>query len=570
MKRSGTESTAALVLLPAAGPLLALAGACSAWQPSISQELLEASLQDPVPAVEWHRGPDVWQDGTGPARFVSVVHGAFDVERAMGVVRYADGFYRAPANAGYDAVMDRVAEELRSAGFGSDERLLLEIFETPRNHPAWNPKSGLLELIVEGRDDVVLHAFDDAAGIDRVMLPTNTPACDVRGPVCLSLADLVAGGVLVTEAPARQVLERARSRGAVAVVSASLQDFNTDPAGGDRHLDAIQFRVLRPGTDMPIIQISPRSYRTIEEAARSGKPAELHVKADVEFAPAVLRTLVATIVGDEKPEEAVVIVSHVQEPGACDNASGVAGLTESARSLAELLKKGDLDWPARSMAFVCGDEFVQSEVWLENSGRRAVVGISSDMTGESHERTGAIALLERMPDPGALMPLEPDRHTPWGAGEVTAEDVVPNGLAVIARCAMIDVGLLEGGWISADHPWEGGSDHDVFKGLGIPAVLFWHFTDFSYHTSLDRVDMVDPGEIRRTAAAILATALAVADPDPGDLKRYLESLQAERSVRTTAAQEAQAPEIAEAWSKWCLEARHWLRELCLELDETER
>jgi len=59
--------------------------------------------------------------------------------------------------------------------------------------------------------------------------------------------------------------------------------------------------------------------------------------------------------------------------------------------------------------------------------------------------------------------------------------------------------------------FEGGSDHVVFIEKGIPAVLFWHFTDFAYHTSLDRLDHLDLEEMHRTGAAILCTALALAD-----------------------------------------------------------
>ena len=195
-----------------------------------------------------------------------------------------------------------------------------------------------------------------------------------------------------------------------------------------------------------------------------------------------------------------------------------------------------------------------------------VVGISSDMTGQSQEKTGAIALLERMPDPGALTPLAPDEHTPWGAQEVEQEKLTPNGLAVIARCGLGDAGAADGGaWRTAEHPWEGGSDHDVFIERGLPAVLFWHFTDFTYHTSLDRLQFVDVDELRRTAVALTATALALCDPRPGDLDRYLRTLEKERVLRVRAARDAGEPELAAMWERWCDQARQWLRAECLRI-----
>src|SRR5688572_27064867 len=191
------------------------------------------------------------------------------------------------------------------------------------------------------------------------------------------------------------------------------------------------------------------------------------------------------------------------------------------------------------------------------------------MTGASREETGAICLLERMPDPAAIEPLPPDEHTPWGKTEVAADSLKPNGLAVIARCALADVGTIEAGWQTGEHPYEGGSDHDILIARGLPTALFWHFTDFSYHTSLDRLALVDVGEIRRTAAAILATALCVADPRPADLDRYLRTLNKEQTLRVAAAEEAGNAELAQRWRDWCEGARHWLRIECLRIPASE-
>jgi hypothetical protein len=190
------------------------------------------------------------------------------------------------------------------------------------------------------------------------------------------------------------------------------------------------------------------------------------------------------------------------------------------------------------------------------------------MTGEA-AATGAIALLERMPDPGAVQTLPPDEHTLWGKTEVDPAALAPNGLAVIARSALVDVAGEAGGWVTADHPYEGGSDHDVFIERGIPAALFWHFTDFTYHTSMDRLEFVDPAELRRTGAALMTTALALADPRPGDLERYLDSLNQELDLRVAAAEAAGDRAQAKLWKEWCHGARQWLRSECLRIPPGE-
>jgi len=82
-------------------------------------------------------------------------------------------------------------------------------------------------------------------------------------------------------------------------------------------------------------------------------------------------------------------------------------MLEGARDLAGLLVSGAGQWPARSLVFVWGNEMEQSRVLLEKSSREFVAAIAADMTGESESATGAIALLERPPDPGAITLLDP-------------------------------------------------------------------------------------------------------------------------------------------------------------------
>ncbi len=564
--------------------LALIAGAC-AGGPSDEQIVRQVLSEEPRPELlgATHRGPPVVAGEAGPARFVGPLLSAFDTERAMEVVRFLDRFYRAPGNEGYAASIDHVAARLREAGYGRIDGFELFEIEAPLTASgpqrgqripalAWTPRSARIAMVTSDGSEIELHAFTESGDEDRCMLPVNAPSADgVIGGVAFHLDDLDQGEVLVTDAiPRLPVLTRARAAGAVAVVSSYLESYNRDPSGADRDLDAIPFRTVASGVSIPVIMISPRSMGHVRRMKEHDTGLRVSISAEVEFSDRPLRTLCARIVGADRPDEAVVIGSHVQEPGACDNASGVAGLCESASNLVSLITEGAIGRPSRTLVFLWGDEFRQTESWLEETDLTPVVGFSSDMTGESSD-TGAIALLERMPDPGATLttPLAPDEHTPWGSTEVTEEELQPNGLAIIARCALLDVASAEPGWATADHPFEGGSDHDVFIERGIPAVLFWHFTDFTYHTSLDRMEFVDPDEMRRTGTALMASALAVADPLPGDLERYLLSLNEEQNVRVTAARDEGLEDQVRLWKDWCFGARHWLRAECLRIAPAE-
>jgi hypothetical protein len=297
--------------------LAVLAAACQTSERSRDpvQQLQAAGVGGPAHEEneqDWHRGPPVELAQTGPARYVSKLHRAFRSKRAMDLVRFIDGFYRAPANDGYEAVLARLEQELRAAGFGGDDaRLQLEYLSVAGAAPAWTPRNAELVLLApEGRART-LHAFRKASDVDRTMLPIHAPSCDVEGDVCLTLDDIQPGSILVTDVDARGVLTRAKARGACAVVSASLETFNVDPSGAERHLDAIQFVRLPSSTDLPVCQISLRTLREIQAACQptGGPPARvrLRFRAEVERADRPLRILTATVVGAKRATEAVAV-----------------------------------------------------------------------------------------------------------------------------------------------------------------------------------------------------------------------------------------------------------------------
>ncbi|QDV06348.1 Peptidase family M28 [Planctomycetes bacterium Poly30] len=493
----------------------------------------------------------------GPARFTGLVYDAFDVGTALEDTLFIDGFYRTPGSPLYDAVIDRLHARLEAAGFGISDRLTLKIVETDMGRPAWWPLGGSLTLDSAAGSELLL-AFGSPGDAHRTMLPVGAPEADVEGPVALSLKDVTPGSVLATRAPlSGQLVGKAASRGAVCVLSSALFPFTIDPTGADRHLDAIRFETAPRGATIAVGKISPRILDRIEAAKAADDASTLRFIAKTKTAQRPLRTLIAEILGEETPGEAVAIASHLQEPGAGDNAAGAAGLCSAAVAIATLMDERKIAPPSRTLAFVFGNEMEQSRIWLEATDRKTIAALSADMLGQSPERTGAVALLERTPDPGALYTILPDEHTPWGAGRVSEEDMRPNGVNVICREALIDVAAHVGGWHTSENPWEGGSDHDVFNDATIPAALMWHFTDFTYHTSLDRMGMIDARELHNTCTAIVSAGLALADLRPADVPRHLASNELERKLRKEAAATDKNTAAAAAWDRWCDGVNEW-------------
>ncbi len=509
-------------------------------------------------AADRHVGPRTPDGDAGPARFVAPLLAGFDREKAMEHIVFADQFYREPGNDGFEAVVDRVLATLREIGFGEKEHLALEVVET-RETPGWSPVRATLSLLSDDGTSTPLLAFGPGDDRNRTMLPTGVQSGTAEGEVVFVLEDVKPGTILVTGSPPGSVGRQAAGAGAVAVLSARISDYNRDPSGAERHLDAILYGRVGRENDLLVGQISLRVHDRIRTLAKEGK-VRLRFEAETKQTPRKLRTVVATILGRAEPDRVVAIAGHIQEPGAVDNASGVGGLLEAACTLARAIDEGTISRPRRSISFVWGNEMEQSRVFLEHTKRTVIAGISADMIGASREQTGAWPLLERDPDPGAKTLLPPDEHTPWGAGQVRDGMIRPNGLSLVSRLALRDVARAVGGWETREHPWEGGSDHDIFLDRGIPAVLLWCFTDFAYHTSLDRLEHVDPEVTRRLATVIVATALSITDPVEKDLERYREAIALDRELRVGAAQEAENPDLAKEWESWYAGVEAWLVE----------
>jgi aminopeptidase YwaD len=541
-------------------------------------------LADTLPITMQHAGPAVAPGGiggpnrssrTGPARFVPELYSRFDQERAMGLAAFTDRYYREPASDGYERVVDRLVSELYTAGFGVEAGYGLEVKKSGLSHPSWTPDSGVIEFVsVDERGAPIqaigVLAFDGPEAPERAMLPANAPGCEVLGTVADGLDALTQPGmILLTPERIRNVESAARERGAAAIISTHLMPYCIDPTGRNREQDAIFVDVVRPGTEMPSFYVSPRVATAIRNTTRVG--GKVRLRAVVRFAVRPLRTVIATIEGAERPDEVVHLVAHIDGAGANDNASGLGALVEGALLMKRLVDAKILPRPRRSLAFVFGREAHAADEALQDTQRTVVAAVVANMIGQSREQTGAICLLERGWDPAAIVALLPDEHTPYGAGSVPEEEIFGNGLAIVMRQALVDVaqheGAQEGGaepWETREHPWEGGSDHDTYLAHGVAACLLWHFTDFSFATSLDRMAHVDADELRRTAVAALAGALAVADARPTDLDRHLATLNLERQMRLDAVVRAEAGEPQlQRWKTWFDQARFWLQAVCL-------
>ena len=467
------------------------------------------------------------EHATATADFARLVRAEFNGDRALVTVAFMDQHIRWPGNSGFNASIDHVQDELEAAGFvnerlaGNSDRLVYRIEAYAMEFPSWEPL--VASVHIAGEADPVLELSSNRNMLVR--RSHGTPDDGVTAELVYagsgSEAELdgaaIRGRIVMVDwnnAPLFQLVEDAiGERGAVGVLAYDMPHY-TRP---EINRDSIQFRGIRPEVSAEgawAISLSFDARERLLAALESG-PVKLNVKASVRWDPlAVERTVVAEVQGRAKPDERLVFSAHVQEPGANDNASGVAAQLEMARVAAHLLRSGSID-PGRTMTFLWGDEIVSTHRYVSQNNARAEGirwGISLDMVGQDTTKTGGTFLIEKIPDPSAIWTRGDDQFSEWGGEPLTKKDMMPHYLndLVLARA---HEQATTNGWVVRTNPFEGGSDHVPFLQAGIPSLLLWHFTDQFYHTDRDRLDKVSATTLQNTGVTALVTGLALTSAD---------------------------------------------------------
>ena len=478
----------------------------------------------------------------------------YDLEEAWRMIELTDGTHRVAGNEGYARVIDALQVGLGRAGFVPAEKATVEdwlrvhVFEHELRRPAWSSIRATLTLLGEdgkALEGVSLLQFEHPGDRDRTALAIHSFATP-KGGVHVALVrgedskrqtllrEAQRPFVIVQAGSPRAAYRRAEVSGAVGAIAHRVPALNQP----ERFDLAIPFGSI-PYDDEGkrfVVSLSRRAWNQLQEQLDARPVLEAHVDIEVRWRRGTYRTLVAEVVGQRDPKRAVALVAHLQEPGANDNASGVAGLYGGALALARAFGKGTLPRPARSLLLTWGDEMDASRRLLERvsvaggreprlasalTARQVIAALALDMIGEKLSVTGGKFLIERTPDPAARDTRFPDEHTEWGSGRPPRGSVRGHVLNELVRQCCEAVARREP-WDVHENPYEGGSDHSVFLSAGIPALLLWHFTDVFYHTNLDRLDKVDPLEMRRCTAAALAAAHFLTSAQVAELSWLLE------------------------------------------------
>lgn len=333
----------------------------------------------------------------------------------------------------------------------------------------------------------------------------------------IDAADLK-GKIAVTEASAGRVHNLAVKAGAVGIISyyspRPLVDPIQIPNSGIRGNDATF-----------CINLTPRDGYVLRDRLLGGE--KITVKAKIETATEETNIEVPTclIKGSDENAEEIILCAHLYEGyvklGANDNTSGSAALIEVARTLNELIAKGEIQRPKRSIRFIWIPEFQGSIPWAQQNKeilQKTLCNINLDMVGLWLSKSQSFCCLHRttMGNPHYINDVAESFYHYIGA---TNKSFVATGVGrPDATKPVYSVTGSRDPFYYTINAHYGASDHEVFSDWGVqaPGVIMITWPDNYYHTSGDRPEICDPTQLHRAIVLAAASAYTVANADSGD------------------------------------------------------
>lgn len=329
------------------------------------------------------------------AELIEIFKSAFNSGRCMeylNKINENDRYFNFPA---FEKTALNCAEFMRKAGL-EDIELLPVMADGRTTYGDWLiPKAWDAEYAVlkSADEDCVIFADYKETPCSLAMYSAPTPKGGVtaeaviisreKGKAIEIDVNSLNGKIIVTSEPVGAFVQLAKEAGALGIVSDyiplykgvrddldDMQDISRwDNSSLAAHIDAGLFA----------FNISPKNGKLLRNLISQREHFYLTAEVNTRLYDGECYTVSGKIKGET--EDSVCIYGHLYEPGAHDNASGCALILELASCINELIGKGILPRPKRTLNFVVGYECVGSMAWILAKERNAVCGFVADMMG---------------------------------------------------------------------------------------------------------------------------------------------------------------------------------------------
>ena len=393
--------------------------------------------------------------------------------------------------------------------------------------PQWDAVRGRL-TITGPRKEVIADHDRVAASLAKGSKNSNVETELVyvpNGGSAKSYKDIdVKGKIVISEGNVRSIFSAAvNSYGAAGAVSYEVRY-------PERYPEMLVWSSVRPGKNTQGgfgFQITYTKGRELIAQLKKGKKITLHADVETKDYPGKLDVVTGLIPGTDRSAQELLLVAHlfegVSKQGANDNISGVACILETGRTILELVKKGVIEQPRRSIRFLWVAHFSGSRAYIRkhpDEMERVFAGINMDMVGENLFKTRSYLNVSRS---GWAMPSF-FNDVVQDFAELTRE-MNNNALTPYYGKFALQIASPSG----SQHPFlmniigfDSGSDHMVFcnGNVKIPMVFFNCWPDDFYHSSMDTPDKSDSTQLKRVAFIAAASVISVTSAKTEDARTF--------------------------------------------------
>ena len=241
--------------------------------------------------------------------------------------------------------------------------------------------------------------------------------------------------------------------------------------------------------------LTPRQGAMLRERLRAGR-VRLRVEIQSRLYDGVFKCATGLIRGCELPEEEILFVTHLYEPGGNDNASGVGVGLEIARALGEAIEDGTIRRPRRSIRFLFNWEGYGLYAWLYKHSdqiSKLLCGLNIDEIGVDQTKGRSVLHL-----------FMPPAANPSCAGHLAAHLCGELLAPTIRWKAVADRAEIINDTISSD------------PNLDIPLPCLIQYPSRAYHSSADKIEMLNPDTMAKIGNLCATHLYSLADAGPAE------------------------------------------------------
>jgi aminopeptidase YwaD len=429
--------------------------------------------------------------------------------------------HRVQASAGYSHAAAYIASKAKEYGL---EQVQIERFPadgqktyyTLKSTPGWEAERGELwetqpnKTKVADYDEmrVALADYSLSADVTATLVDVGAGASardyegkDVKGRIVLA-----GGGVADVHKLACD------ERGAAGILS--YQQNQVTGWSGD-YLDNVRWGHLSPynADNRFSFMISLRRAHDFQQRLARGEQVTLHAIVKAEMRPSNYEVVTAILPGSDAASEEIVFSCHLchQKPGANDNASGAAAILEVARTLAALIKRGEIERPRRTIRFIWPPEINGTVAYFAEHPEivhRMKAAIHCDMVGGNYAITKSVLHITHTP---ASLPSCVN-----SVADAFADYAIAGASKAASGAGFEDALISSEGtkdsFVADITPYEMGSDHDVYQegSFRIPTIYLRDWPDVFIHTNNDVPANIDSTKMKRSAFIAAASGYFLA------------------------------------------------------------